>query len=175
MGYSYHGTASLENSEDDTTFSYPLKGLWDYKSPSEKKYKSPCSNSAPAEFTALTGGDLIFLVRTNFVAQTGMYQLEINISKNALGIEESDPSSTLAVYPNPSSGLIYLANKDAAAKTSEIIIRNMMGGTVYHQRSASIGSDPYRMDLSEFPAGIYIATVRDSNQHLNHVKISIIK
>lgn len=175
MGYSYHGTASLENSEDDTTLSYPLKGLWDFKSPPDTIYKSPCSNSAPAEFTALKGGDLFFFVRTNFLAQTGMYQLEINISKNALGIEESDPSSTLAVYPNPSSGIVYLANGDAKGQTSEIIIRNMMGSTVYHQKSASTGSDPYRMDLSGFPAGIYIATVRDSNQHLNHVKISIIK
>ena len=175
MEYSYTVKVVFGNSEYDTNWSHPLNGHWSYTRQKDTVWISPCNSSDSSKFDVIEGGELYFCVNPNFLAQTGMYQLEINISKNPLGIGESDASSTLAVYPNPSSGIVYLANGDATGKTSEIVIRNMMGSTIYHQRSASMGSDPYRMDLSEFPAGIYIATVRDSNQHLNHIKISIIK
>jgi len=173
MGFSYHGTAYLRNAEDDTTLSYPLNGFWNFAAPQDTAFQSPCNNSAPSDFTCLKGGDLSFLVYTNFVFQTGMYQLEINISKNALGIEESDPSSTLTVYPNPSSGIIYLANRGEKGIVADITVSNMLGRTVYLQQAISLGSEPYSIDLSGLATGIYIVTVSDNMGMKRNIKVSI--
>lgn len=175
IGYSYHGSAFLRNSEDDTTFSYPLNGFWTFLSTQDTVYQAPCNNSAPAEFTALKGGDLYFYVYPNFVFQTGMYQLEINISQNPLGIEESGFFSTLAIYPNPSSGIVYLANHGDKGIIADITVRNMLGTTVYRQPAASVGTDPYSIDLSGLASGIYIVTISENMNQRRNMKVSIAK
>jgi hypothetical protein len=102
-----------------------------------------------------------------------MYQLNISISKNPLGIEESDPSSTLVVYPNPSSGIVYLTNRGALGTIAEITVSNMIGGSVYHQSGTPAVSDPYSIDLSGLPSGIYIITIRDNMNQQRNIKVSI--
>ena len=173
MGSSYTIEASLRNSEYDTTWSHPLNGNWNYWRPQDTVWQAACNNSGPAMFEAGKGGGLLFYVYTNFIAQTGMYQLEINISKNPLGIEKFDPSSNLVLYPNPSSGIIYLANRGAEGIIAEITVRNMIGRAVYHQTGTPVGADPYRVDLSGLSQGIYIVTIRDNMNQQRNIKVSM--
>ncbi|MEI6457045.1 MAG: T9SS type A sorting domain-containing protein, partial [bacterium] len=173
MGNSYTIDAKLRNSDYDTTLTRPLNGFLSYWGPQDTAWYYSCNNLNPPQFVAKDGGELLFLVETNFIKQTGMYQLEIEISKNPLGIEESDPSSTLVVYPNPSSGTIYLVNKEADPKTSEIIVRNIVGTVIYNKKDAAIGSDPFSIDLSAYPSGMYFVTIREGIHQQRNIKISI--
>ena len=102
-----------------------------------------------------------------------MYQFEINIIKNPLGINESDPASSLVVYPNPSTGIVYLVNRGDKVTVAEITVRSMPGRTVYHQPAASVGTDPYRIDLSGLAPGIYIITLRDNMNQQRNIKLSM--
>ncbi len=175
IGFSYNIEANLRNSEYDTSWSHPLNGFWNYWRPQDTVWQFPCNNSGPAKFESAKGGELSFYVYTNFVKQTGMYQLEINISKNPLGINESDQASSLVVYPNPSSGIIYLINKEAAPKRSEITVRNLVGNEIYYKKDAALGSDPFSINLSEFPSGIYFVTIKENLHLQRNIKISIVK
>jgi len=173
IGFSYNIEANLRNSEYDTTWSHPLNGFWNYMRPQDTVWQFPCNNSGPAKFESAKGGDLSFYVFTNFVKQTGMYQLEINISKNPLGINESDQTSSLVVYPNPSTGIVYLVNHRDNEIITDITVRSMPGRTVYHQPTVSVGADPYQIDLSRLAPGIYIVTLLDNMNHQRNIKLSI--
>lgn len=173
IGFSYNIEANLRNSEYDTSWSHPLNGFWNYLRPQDTVWQFPCNNSGPSKFESAKGGDLFFYVYTNFIKQTGMYQLEINISKNPLGVNESDQASSLVVYPNPSSGIIYLINKEATPGRSEIIVRNIMGTEIYNKKDVAVGTDPYSINLSEFPSGIYFVTIKENSKLQRNIKISI--
>jgi subtilisin family serine protease len=90
-----------------------------------------------------------------------------------LGIEEEMHSSDISAYPNPSGGIIYLVKKGTNGTNTELIVRNMIGSTVYHQTNTRTGSEPYRIDLSALPAGLYIVTVKDNIHPRQHIKISL--
>jgi hypothetical protein len=172
-GFSYIIHARLENSEYDTSSSHPLNGIWNYLAPPDTLFNWPCDNSGPTQFVVNDGGTVYFLVKPNYIAQTGMYQLNISISKNPLGIEESEPSSTLVVYPNPSSGIVYLTNRGSLGTVAEITVSNMIGRSVYHQAGNPAGIDPYSIDLSGLTPGIYIVAIRDNMNQQRNIKVSI--
>jgi minor extracellular serine protease Vpr len=100
-------------------------------------------------------------------------QQSVLAASKTVGIEESDASSTLIAYPNPSSGIVYLAYRSDKATIADITVRNMLGRTVYHQPVASVGSEPYRLDLSGLAPGIYIVTLRDNKNQQSIIKLSI--
>jgi len=94
-------------------------------------------------------------------------------ASKTVGTEESDASSTLIAYPNPSTGIVYLANRSDKGLIADITVRNMLGRTVYRQQAASVGTDPYRIDLSGLAPGIYIVTLRDNKNQQSNIKLSI--
>jgi hypothetical protein len=49
----------------------------------------------------------------------------------------------------------------------------MLGRMVYHQPAASLGIDPYSIDLSGLAPGIYIVTLRDNMNQQHNIKLSI--
>jgi subtilisin family serine protease len=97
----------------------------------------------------------------------------VEAAYKVLGMEEERHSSDIAAYPNPSSGIIYLAKKGTNGTNAEIIVRNMIGRTVFHQTNTQTGSEPYRIDLSALPAGMYIITVKENIHPQRHIKISL--
>lgn len=100
-------------------------------------------------------------------------QKSVLAASKTVGIEESDASSTLIAYPNPSTGIVYLDNRSDKGTVAEITVRNMLGRAVYHQQAASAGTDPYRIDLSGLAPGIYIVTLRDNSNQQRNIKLSI--
>ena len=100
-------------------------------------------------------------------------QKSVAAAYKVLGIEEEMHSSDISAYPNPSSGIIYLVKKGTNGTNTEIIVRNMIGSTVYHQTNTRTGSEPCRIDLSALPAGMYVVTVKEDIHQQRHIKISL--
>jgi len=97
----------------------------------------------------------------------------IGIQKNPLGVDDKEVNGMLIVYPNPSSGIVYLSNRSDKELIADLTVRNMLGRTVYSQQAASLGTDPYSIDLSGLDPGIYIVTLRDSMNQQSNIKLSI--
>jgi len=160
--FSYIIHARLEASEYDTTMTHPLNGIWNYKVSPDTTWASSCNNSGPHKFEAMNGGTVWFVVQTNYIAQTGMYQLNINIQKNPLGIGESSPAGTLVIYPNPANSEIFL--KDLTGKTdiSECIVTSIDGRELLRMKPVQQDGIS-RIPVSNLSNGLYLLQVVTSS------------
>jgi hypothetical protein len=79
----------------------------------------------------------------------------------ALGfLESNSPDSKVTVYPNPSSGIFNLILDNVDETSSEIRILTLSGGTVFDETYDSNGNLLLEIDISSYPAGVYILLVK---------------
>jgi hypothetical protein len=75
------------------------------------------------------------------------------------GIEEGGPSTgsgTLAVYPNPTDGVLFVETRRATSLPDQTYrITNLMGQTVL---SGNITAETQQIDVSNLPDGMYFIT-----------------
>jgi hypothetical protein len=83
----------------------------------------------------------------------------ININSVITGIDKNDLVNNVAVYPNPTNGLITIDNPMLA----DVTVYNMAGSEV-----VKADKNVKQIDLSAFPEGVYF--VRFSNQNSTTVK-----
>jgi hypothetical protein len=83
----------------------------------------------------------------------------VNINSIITGIDNNELTNNVAVYPNPSNGLITIENPTAA----EVSIYNMAGSEV-----TKVDRNANHIDLSAYPEGMYF--VRFTNQNETTVK-----
>ena len=73
---------------------------------------------------------------------------------------ETNTLNGVSVYPNPSEGIITIANDNNDENT--IVISNVAGQVVYNQSSSADTS----IDLSSFGSGLYVVNVSNENGSL---------
>jgi len=84
--------------------------------------------------------------------------------QNPLGITETDMEpGSLRIYPNPTPGPLNIQIHDEAEE-NEIIITSINGRFVLIK---SFSGNIFRCDLSGYPKGIYIVSVRSKNRIMN--------
>ncbi|NVN95135.1 MAG: T9SS type A sorting domain-containing protein [Bacteroidetes bacterium] len=96
------------------------------------------------------------------VAATGISKIDdiIITATSTTGVEETIFANTIAIYPNPSNGVI---NVDAVDFVNEINVYNTLGSLVYHSKPSTLKNS---IDLSSFGKGIYFMNVRyDDNSY----------
>ena len=75
-------------------------------------------------------------------------------------IEESSArSAVLLAWPNPTTGVVYLDPQDPSFIMKTFDLLDITGRTLL--RVEAIMSDPLSLDLSSYPAGIYLARLMD--------------
>ncbi len=81
------------------------------------------------------------------------------------GIEEGGPSTgsgTLAVYPNPTNGVLFVETHVRASRPDQTYrISNLMGQTVL---SGNITAENQQIDVSGLPEGMYFITIADETR-----------
>ena len=81
------------------------------------------------------------------------------------GIEEdgpSTPSTGLAVYPNPTNGVLFVETRRATSLPDQTYrITNLMGQTVL---SGNINADNQQINVSSLPQGMYFITFAGETQ-----------
>jgi hypothetical protein len=93
---------------------------------------------------------------------------------NVLGIEGQNGSG-IVVYPNPSTGMIFLKNAGTKGQTSEISVQNMIGTTVLKQSHTWSEDEVLGLDLAGSPNGMYVITIVNEHKKQTHVKTLISK
>lgn len=77
-----------------------------------------------------------------------------------VGIDEQPGRDRVLIYPNPTSGLIYLYLSLHKYAPVEISVLDMLGRSVYFKRHGMLLQETLIMDISEQPAGLYLVQLR---------------
>ncbi len=112
-----------------------------------------------------------FSFNNSRVTQVFNLPMEYNHTcRTVVGLEENSLLNSFRVYPNPSTGIIWLSD---IRETGPVVVSifDMKGKLIFHQRHQS--SDPIRLDLSQSPTGIY-SLVLSQNDKLAVSKIQLI-
>ncbi|MEI6751869.1 MAG: T9SS type A sorting domain-containing protein [Paludibacter sp.] len=80
---------------------------------------------------------------------------------SAAGLSDTGDDAGIVVYPNPASNRLRIQNAD----DSELSVVNLVGVAVYRQKC---NLSQFSMDVSAFPAGVYVLTVRKNKKFLNY-------
>ena len=83
-----------------------------------------------------------------------------------LGIKEQSGESRVFVFPNPSSGTLYL--KTASSEKTDIQLVDVFGKTIY---KTTVSTKETTINLSSFPQGIYFLKATSGNTHSEIKKI----
>ena len=74
-------------------------------------------------------------------------------------IEEAHPNC-FALFPNPTYDQLQLELKEYIGQSAEVMISNSQGQPVHQSRIDRISRDATRFDVSTYPSGIYMVTIR---------------
>lgn len=79
------------------------------------------------------------------------------------GLNEAELSRTLKVHPNPGSGIFYVQTNVASGEEISIFVYNSLGVIVFQNIDKN---DPVKVDLTDFPPGLYYIHVITTTEHL---------
>jgi hypothetical protein len=76
----------------------------------------------------------------------------------------TEPETKITVYPNPSSGIFNLILDNVDKNITEIRILTLSGSNVFKDSYESFGNLLLEIDISNYPTGIYILSVKTGNK-----------
>lgn len=86
----------------------------------------------------------------------------INTIETVTGIKSQlSTDNEWKVYPNPSTGTLYIVNHSSFKETSQILVLNSIGQTVFEE---TINSNYKNIDLSKLTNGIYFVKIVSDKQ-----------
>lgn len=100
--------------------------------------------------------------KINFVSNSKINP-SINLVGNVINTVNFDNPSTFIIKPNPAEDYILISNYDREVNQSEEInlaIYNVIGEIIYITKFDLISSD-FRIDISNFPEGVYFLRISD--------------
>jgi hypothetical protein len=126
------------------------------------------SSSQNPTATPTTAGNYTYVVTiTNNVGCTGTASVNVTVN-DCSDVEESALEKTeLVIYPNPTTGIVSI-NENFANDDYQVYICNSFGTIIIQESNAK------RLDLSDFPAGIYYINIKTEKINLIK-KIILIK
>jgi len=81
--------------------------------------------------------------------------------------EQQKNSDTWNVYPNPTNGIFYITQPLTNVSNTSIALYNMMGMLVSPSIQIDNGNR-YKLDISNYPAGIYTVRIIQGNTVISH-------
>ena len=96
---------------------------------------------------------------------TGVYNVKLKVS-NQFGtdslIREQYIKVVPGIFPNPTSGLVYILAGEQGADLQSIVITNILGQEMTRFQPPFKSSAMAEIDLGWLPSGYYLITIRDS-------------
>lgn len=138
--------------------------------------------SLPAEFTSnlqnptgitpSAAGSIVYTVSAVNSINCSSTASTTVVVDDCTGVEENNDGVTVDVVPNPSNGLFYIT-VDGINESSVMNIYSVTGQVVYSEVVNNNGWVNKRVDMSNFPKGIYF--LRISNDNITHSKKIIVE
>ncbi len=156
------GDLTLATAAATTNIFYPLSSQWRTETVNLNSY----AGSSPMEIR--------FIGKSGF--GNDLFLDNINLTSNNVGIyTESDPENSLKVFPNPSSGKVYVEISSNNSHNTSVILSDVMGDELYKIDDQNFTrKNRYEIDMNRFANGIYFIKV-NSGSLVETRKISVMK
>lgn len=112
----------------------------------------------------VAGTEYIYRVRGYSDDGYSPYTNEASAEAVEVGIDISDATGKIKIYPNPASEILYISLESADLDVNKIELKNILGKTVLSVKGS--GSIMYKMQLQHIEAGIYFVTISGKEQQV---------
>ncbi len=112
-------------------------------------------------YTFLKGPDSVHLTPSG---NSNLSGITLDWVPTASSTDETAVDQDIKVYPNPTTGLIYLA-LNAKSENTTVRVMNLTGALVYREFFPDPGPALRTINLSKFTPGIYFIRVENSESH----------
>lgn len=150
-GFTY--TVSAEFFDFPGSSQYSLDGIYSY-STDGTNWSDTYEGLLTDPIIVNNGGTVYFLVSPKFTGTTGTYRFDINVTKNALGVEESRIGERINVYPNPAKDFFTIDLNAFNGTVQQIQLMNVLGTNV----TSRINVDhklQVKVPIDNLPEGLY--------------------
>ena len=118
-----------------------------------------------------TGSDAItdipfYFNGSSVVKRASSVEIEYQFASQVDNPQDGDEREVV-VYPNPTNGLLFMAESHLLIKSWEVY--DMQGRRMHYQQP---GYPVNRIDISSYPAGMYLIRIMDSENHYHMQKIT---
>jgi PKD repeat protein len=142
--------------------------------PSELNYLKDVSELCPSEMGPVVYEAMSLVQSLGEVVDYDPYdECNYDLLKNRGKLNSLSTDETLALYPNPSDGIVYIESEGLKSGTV-ITITNALGHLV-HREALRGDTHNYRLDLMNVPGGLYYYTVDNQEGMIHTGKLIIIK
>ncbi|HEY4797500.1 MAG TPA: zinc-dependent metalloprotease, partial [Bacteroidia bacterium] len=102
--------------------------------------------------------------RIQTAMSSGTYRKNLNTSAatlcNPTSVSENQLSDNIIVYPNPSSGDVYMNVNSSTISSVDVTIINAIGDAVLQKRVSTSYGDAVKFDLNNHPEGMYFIQIK---------------
>jgi hypothetical protein len=116
--------------------------------------------------TSIAGSDIIGGYRSELIIGQragGLYMLQKENDQPVGYGEVTHNQASIRVYPNPANETAFIKTYISGAKQANLIVADLSGRPVHsHLISAQNSQFQYKIDLSNFPSGVYIVSIKAS-------------
>lgn len=98
--------------------------------------------------------------------QNGALAIFPIVCPQSVGLAASALNTQVAIYPNPSTGVINFAFALSNQSDVKIEVTNILGQTVYSSFEKAVSADIKTIDLGNVSKGVYLVTVSTSTEKL---------
>ncbi len=111
-------------------------------------------------------GHMLYLINGHM-----MYLDNINVSTVTGIVNETQKSTSINIYPNPTNGLFTLAINASTKENYMIEIRNILGQIIYSEKLDGFSGDyTKQLDMKEHGSGVYFLSLKPVGYSSNGLK-----
>ncbi len=163
------GTPSFANvvQFQDQSTNLPDHWVWSFDDGSGSSVKNPLKT-----YNAV-GTYHVCLTASNSFGTSTQFCRDVTISAIQTGINETELSQEVAMFPNPSNGKVAVTVKGDVAPALTITVYNILGETVLNPVTYKAGTTNMQLDLSSAANGLYLVKVQsDKGATVKHLTIN---
>jgi hypothetical protein len=148
-----YNSSNGNNYSNDVQFSYSVNGA---------SWGDGYDDIMPGSIFVPGGGTVSFFVADYFTGSTGSYLLDLQIARGAnVAVNETEELS-LSVFPNPASGVLYIATDEKQQGEYCLRVVNLLGATV-KELTGTIANSLIKADISGISSGLYSIRLQTGN------------
>ncbi len=99
-----------------------------------------------------------------FVQETASKKIfQSGVAQSPLLVNEAEINTKVNIYPNPTTGMVYLDVNSKTKETLEVTIMNMLGEIIHQEKFSNTGAMKTFLDLTNFSNGIYSLNIKNSS------------
>lgn len=109
-----------------------------------------------------TAGQKTRMLATLNGARAGLKTSSATLCSSGNGVNELSLNDHVYIYPNPSTGDIFMNVSDAGISKADVFVYNAIGEAVLSKKVVVPSSNEIKLDMSSIPNGIYMVKMKST-------------